>query len=318
MNSQLHKENASRKKVRAALVGAGYLGGFHAEKLASHPDVELVAISDLNESRLRELAAKHGCQTTTDYKTLAGQVDCVLIASTTSAHFAVASFFAQTGLPLFIEKPITGTLAEGRELLALQDKQGSPIMVGHIERFNPVLIRCREMLAEVSPLFYRFFRRGPFRERGSDVSVLHDLMIHDFDLLRYWTDCHSLEITFQALKAIKTSLIDQAVCAGLTDTGILFELEASRVWSEPQRGVHVVGRNATLEVNSVTQVIKKVDHSTGQITEEVVPKADAMKAEVASFIERVMIQRTEPLISARDGFWNLEQVEKVIAGGVKA
>ncbi len=310
--------SAAPKKFRAALVGAGYLGGFHADKLAAHPQVDLKFISDPSAARLTELQSKFGCETTPDYKSFAGLVDFVYVTCTTSAHFEVASFFAQQGLPLFIEKPITATASEARELLALQARFGSPIMVGHIERFNPVLIRSRELLADIEPFFIRFFRRGPFRERGSDVSVLHDLMIHDFDLLHHWTGCETLTLSFQALKAIKTPLIDEAICAGRTNAGLMFELESSRVWPEAQRGVQIVGRHATLEVNSITQVIKRADHRTNQISEETVPKADAMKAELDSFVEQVLVQKKTPAVTAQDGFWSLENVEKVLAGEARA
>ncbi len=300
------------KKWRAGLIGAGYLGGFHAEKLHQHPQVELTWISDLNEVRLKELQGKFGCQVTTDYKSLAKQVDFVVIASSTTTHYEIASFFAAQGLPIFLEKPIATSMAEARDLLAISEKNKSPIMIGHIERFNPVLIRARELAKLIEPVFVRCYRRGPFRERGSDVSVAHDLMIHDFDLLRHWTDCQSLDFDFAVKKSFRSQHIDHVLVGGRTDKGLQFELEATRLWPEVQRGVQVLGQKGSLDINSVTGLITKADFTSSEMNQEMVPKADAMNSELSSFVTEVLQNGRSPSVTAVDGAWALEQVEKVL------
>ena len=161
-------------KLKCAVIGAGYLGKFHAEKYASLKDCELVAVVDINAEAAQQVADKHGAVAMTDYRDLLGNVDAVSVVVPTSFHHAVSKDFLQAGAHVLVEKPITVTVEEADELIALANKHNVILQVGHLERFNPA-VRGLETLHE-KPLFIESHRLSPFNPRANDVSVVLDLM----------------------------------------------------------------------------------------------------------------------------------------------
>ena len=168
-------------KLKCAVIGAGYLGKFHAEKYAALPDCELVAVVDVNEEAAKSVADKHGARALSDYQTLLGQVDAVSIVVPTTLHHAVARDFLQAGAHVLVEKPIAVTVEEADDLIRIAHENNRILQVGHLERFNPA-VRGLENLEE-KPLFIESHRLSPFNPRANDVSVVLDLMIHDIDII---------------------------------------------------------------------------------------------------------------------------------------
>jgi predicted dehydrogenase len=169
--------------LRAAVIGVGYLGRFHAQKYASLPDVELVGVVDAHPETARRVAKELGVAAFTDYRELldAGRVDLVSVASTTETHHAVARDCLAAGVHVLAEKPITVTVAQADELVALADAKKLVLQVGHLERFNPAWLAVKDKITR--PVFIEAHRMAPFKARGIDVSVVLDLMIHDLDLI---------------------------------------------------------------------------------------------------------------------------------------
>jgi len=167
--------------IRAAVVGAGHLGRHHARLYAAIPRARLVGVADIEPERARQVAAAYGAEATTDYRELIDQVDAASIAVPTESHFAVARDFIERGRAVLIEKPLTRSLAEADELLALAEQHAVPIQVGHVERFNPALVAARRHLT--TPLYIDCDRISPFTFRSLDIGVVLDLMIHDLDIL---------------------------------------------------------------------------------------------------------------------------------------
>src|SRR6185436_17454344 len=169
--------------LRCAVVGAGYLGRFHAQKYAALADCELVGVADPSVEARERLKAELDVEGFADYRELLGRVDAVSIATPTSLHHAVARDFLAAGAHTLVEKPITATAEEARELIALAASKGLVLQVGHLERFNPVILAVEGVLA--NPRFIESNRLAPFKPRGTDVSVVLDLMIHDIDLIEH-------------------------------------------------------------------------------------------------------------------------------------
>jgi predicted dehydrogenase len=167
--------------LRAAVVGVGYLGSLHAEKYASLNGVRLVGVVDTDARRAAEVGGRHGVPGLSDYRALMGQVDCVSLAVPTPAHFALATALLDQGVDVLVEKPITATAAEGRALVDLAARRGRILQVGHLERFNPAIRSLASVLTH--PRFIECHRLAPFTERGTDVDVILDLMIHDLDVI---------------------------------------------------------------------------------------------------------------------------------------
>jgi len=166
--------------LRTAVIGVGYLGNFHAQKYAALPGIELVGVVDNDPKRAAEIAAAVGTQAYSDHRELIGRVDAVSVVVPTQFHHEVAKDFLSAGVHVLIEKPITVTIAEADDLIAIADQQQVVFQVGHLERFNPVLVALEGVLN--GPLFVESVRIAPFKPRGTDVNVVLDLMIHDIDL----------------------------------------------------------------------------------------------------------------------------------------
>ncbi len=170
-------------KLRCAVVGVGYLGKFHAEKYASLPETELVAVCDAHAETVKEVAGKLQTKALTSYQQLLGLVDAVSIVTPTQHHHAIAKFFLENGVHVLVEKPITTTVAEADDLIRTAEKHKMVLQVGHLERFNSVLNAIEKYID--SPRFIESIRLAPFKLRGTDVNVVLDLMIHDIDIIQY-------------------------------------------------------------------------------------------------------------------------------------
>jgi predicted dehydrogenase len=168
--------------VRTAVVGCGHFGRYHAEKYAALPDAELVAVVDCEPERASALAARLGVEALSDSDALAGRADAASVVVPTGQHFAVASCLLEAGLHALIEKPIAATLDEADALIALAERRGRVLQVGHLERFNAALIALEDVLHD--PLFVESHRLAQFTPRGTDVDVILDLIIRDIDLIQ--------------------------------------------------------------------------------------------------------------------------------------
>ncbi|MGH7837090.1 MAG: Gfo/Idh/MocA family protein, partial [Candidatus Binataceae bacterium] len=168
-------------ELRAAIVGAGRLGTLHAQKYAVIPGVKLTYVVDLDPRRARRVADQTGAIALHDHRELAGRADVATVAAPGVAHHAVARDLMEQGLDVLIEKPMAATLAEAHDLAAVAVRTGRILQVGHLERFNPAIVHLRSILS--APRFIECHRLAPFTERGADVDVVLDLMVHDLDVI---------------------------------------------------------------------------------------------------------------------------------------
>ncbi|MFM8770670.1 MAG: Gfo/Idh/MocA family oxidoreductase [Candidatus Kapaibacterium sp.] len=225
--------------MRISVVGTGHLGSIHAKLLTQHPDVSLAAIVDPDEKRGYEIAALHGTHWFPNVASMP-DVDGVIIASPTSTHYAVVTECLQRGFHCFVEKPATATYDEAKELLHLASTSDRIIQVGHVERFNPAVLALKDM--PVDPLFIEAHRLAAFKPRAIDVSVIHDLMIHDIDLLLWLTKSHVTEV-----QATGVSVLTQTtdICnARLTfANGCVANVTASRITATPMRKLRIFQRD---------------------------------------------------------------------------
>src|SRR5262245_56856845 len=170
-----------QSKIAAAVVGVGYLGKFHAEKYAGSEKATLVAVVDIDKGRAESVAGQLGVAALTDYRELLGRVECISVAVPTRLHYEVASYFLERAVDVLVEKPIAADIQQGRELVELASGKERILQVGHLERFNPAIRRLENSIQE--PRFVECHRLAPFVERGTDVDVVLDLMIHDIDVI---------------------------------------------------------------------------------------------------------------------------------------
>ncbi len=222
--------------MKAAVVGVGHLGRHHARIYSSLPDVDLVAVSDVDESRAKSIARKYKCEWTLSFQELVGKVDLVSVAVPTIAHSEVSLPFLRAGTAVLVEKPITGDIESAEELVAEARAAGAILQVGHIERFNPVLEVIHKN--KIVPKFIECHRLSPFRFRSADIGVVFDLMIHDIDII------HSLAgAELKHLEAVGVSVIspheDIANARLVFENGCVANVTASRVSVKTMRKIRL-------------------------------------------------------------------------------
>src|SRR5687768_4158104 len=169
-------------KIRSAVIGVGYLGRFHAQKYAQLAECELVGVVDGRVDVRNAVAAEVGAPAFADYRELLGKVDAVSVVTPTPAHFEIADAFLAAGAHVLVEKPITETPDQARALIARATREQRILQVGHLERFNAAVLAAEPHIS--SPRFMECVRLAPYKERGTDVNVVLDLMIHDIDLVQ--------------------------------------------------------------------------------------------------------------------------------------
>jgi predicted dehydrogenase len=275
------------KKLRAAVIGVGRLGRYHAAKYAARADVELVAVADPAEANAREVAARHGCRPVRDYRELLGEIDLASIAVPTELHCQVASACLEAGVHVLVEKPIARTIEEADTLIALASERRLRLAVGHVERYNPAFMAMRDALAK--PFFIESERLAEFQPRVSDIDVVLDLMIHDIDLALSLARTEVSVVIACGFKVI-TDSIDIATAHIEFADGTVANLSASRVSQVPVRKLRAFGRNgyasADLHAGRLREA-RRTDGAAITVGEREFSGADALNTEVGAFVAAV-------------------------------
>ena len=236
--------------IRAAVVGAGYLGRFHAQKYASEAGCRLVAVADPRPEAREALALELGTTAVADHRELLGKVDAVSVVTTTPAHFAIARDFLEAGAHVLVEKPITETVEQARELITIATRCGRILQVGHLERFNPAIVAAESEL--VGARFIDCQRLAPFKERGTDVNVVLDLMIHDIDIVQ-----SIVGRPIESIDAVGTPVFSGAVDIANArlrfEGGCVANVTASRISQNKVRKIRVFQENAYLSLDYQNQ-----------------------------------------------------------------
>ncbi|MBK9321457.1 MAG: Gfo/Idh/MocA family oxidoreductase [Bdellovibrionaceae bacterium] len=299
------------RKLRAAVVGVGYLGTFHAQKYLKNPQVQLVGVCDFSATQANKVATELGVASFKNATDLIGQVEAVTIAASTQSHYELAKLFLKNGIHVNVEKPITATVAQAEELVQLAQEKKLKLAVGHIERFNPAIIELRKHIKNAKNI--QLTRLATYKPRGADVSVLHDLMIHDMDLI-YWLSQSEIE-TFEASGSkLISSELDTAQVVFKMKSGLIAEVNVSRVSSNMQRWIRVTQKESILMANTGTLELEKCEAGSGenpvQIQQWTVTKEDALQNETDGFVNAVL-NDTEVVVSGLDGLKSLRAIEDV-------
>jgi predicted dehydrogenase len=299
------------KKIKSAVIGAGYLGKFHAEKYAGLPDCELVAVVDVNQQAAEEIAQKYQTQALTDYRQLLGQVDAVSIVVPTTLHHKVALDFINHGAHVLVEKPITVTVEEADELIAAAKANHVLLQVGHLERFNPAVMGLDHLPDK--PLFIESHRLSPFNPRANDVSVVLDLMIHDIDIILALADSEIARLDASGTPVL-TKGTDIANARIVFKSGCVANVTASRVSMKMERKMRMFRPSCYVSVDFQNRVLTQ--HQIGdkemfpgipdiKTNESTFENGDALLEEIKSFLHCIKTGE-EPLVSGESGKRALE------------
>jgi predicted dehydrogenase len=292
-------------KLRVGVVGTGYLGTFHAQKYSAMTDVDLVAVVDTDFDKARSLAKKLSVQAFPRPEDIHDRVDAVSIAVPTSFHHHVARGFLQRGVDVLIEKPITENLTDATELIRIAERKRCLLQVGHLERFNTVWKAAGPALQK--PMFIEAHRLGPFQDRGTDVDVVLDLMIHDIDIVLKYVRSPVQEV-YAAGVPVLSSNLDIANVRLHFENGAVANLTASRVSLKKTRKIRFFQQDLYVSVDydkGKTQIIKRTPcgkSRSPQITgeEQVAPQNDSLNEELTAFVHCVKT-RTPPEVDGRQG-----------------
>jgi predicted dehydrogenase len=294
------------KNIKVGVIGVGYLGRFHAQKYAALEGVSLVGVADVDLQQAQKVAGECGCQSFTDYNELLPAVDAVSVVVPTSNHHQVAGDCLNAGIDVLLEKPMTVTLDEADDLIARAENKKLILQIGHLERFNPAVEAMEPFLT--TPVFIESNRIATFKNRGVDVDVVLDLMIHDIDII--------LNIIKSPIKIIHT--VGAPVATAMTDIAnarIIFEngatanVTVSRISRTNVRKMRIFQPGSYINVDFGNKKIMTIQLSE-ELLDSGMPKqvvelrsfadGDALRSEITSFVQHVR-DRTRPAVSGVEG-----------------
>ncbi len=288
--------------IRVGVIGVGYLGTFHAEKYAAFPGVEFVGVVDADPGRAALIAQKLNTRAFSDVSALFDRVDAVNVVVPTAFHHRTAKSFLENGIHVFLEKPMTVTIAEADELIDLAHRRGVVLQVGHIERFNPAVTAIKGLLR--SPRYMTAERTAPFTVRCTDVNVILDLMIHDLDIVCDLAGSEPREMSAAGASVI-TSEIDVATARIVFHNGCAADITASRISDEKKRLLRVFDDAAVYTADYQQQkamVSRRGDNSIPELVTSTIAteRRDTLREEIEAFVRSI---RTggRPLVSGVEG-----------------
>lgn len=313
------KNTNSDQKLRTAVVGVGYLGQFHAQKykaLAQKPElkIDFVAVCDLNETQANKVASDLGVKAYHKVEALLGQIDAVTIATITPVHYQLTKLFLENGIHVNVEKPIALTRKEADELVQIAERKNLVLCVGHSERYNPAF---RELKSKIKkPQFMELNRNAPFKLRGSDVSVLHDLMIHDLDLMLN-VDSSPCRLVSAKAGKIATATYDWCSASFEFASGLHVHINSSRLAKEMVRTIRVIEGNNIWLSNLQTGELEEGSLTTNlevpmNYQTQMVGRGDNLLSETEAFIKSIHGDSSQA-VTGKDGALALDWVEKIIS-----
>ncbi|MBI5575860.1 MAG: Gfo/Idh/MocA family oxidoreductase [Deltaproteobacteria bacterium] len=303
--------------LRAGVIGVGYLGRLHAQKISSFQDLRFVGVCDLNPDHGKNVARECGTAFFKDHRSLLNEVDAVSIAVPTTAHFAVAMDAMRAGVHVLLEKPITANLRQARTLVREAAERNLVFQIGHVERFNPAVRDAASILTE--PRFIECHRLGPFGGRGTDVDVVLDLMIHDIDLILSFVRSPVTRIHAVGVPVVSSN-IDIANARLTFASGCVANVTASRVSAKKQRKIRIFQEDAYVSMDFVEHSIqifrrtyphgtKDLPEISGELLET--EKGDSLRDEIRSFFDCVGGGKS-PLVSGVEGLAALDLAFRIL------
>ena len=292
------------KKIRIGVVGIGHLGGYHLQKYSKMETCRIVATSDTQPERSRKVAELYGCAAYSDHRDMIGKVDAVSIAVPTGFHHAVARDFLAAGIDVLIEKPLCSTVAEADELLEIARKNHLIFQVGFVERFNPAVMALDQVITR--PVFIEVHRLHPFFERGTDVDVILDLMIHDLDLVLKFVGSAPVNVEAVGVPVLSDKIDISNVRLSFA-SGCIANITASRISAKTMQKLRFFGPEGYHAVDTRKREILSLSKVTdGDGKQQIVQNNidvgshDPLEEEIRSFLECVRT-RTTPAVSGEEG-----------------
>ena len=303
--------------LKAGVVGVGAMGQHHARvfyELGEKKDVKLIGVADTDIERAKEISGKYGAEAFEDYKELAElDLDVVSIVVPTSLHKKVASEFIKKGTHVLVEKPIAGNLEDAQELLELAEEKGVKLLVGHIERFNPAVLKLKECIdaGELGEIIsVSATRVGPLAVRIRDVGIIIDLGVHDIDVISFLLGQRVKQVKARAGNVKHPADVeDHAIIMLDYDGGKTGIVETNWLTEHKTRKLKVVGTKGIAYMDYIDQSLEMYNENfDGDCG---VQEREPLKNEIGHLIDCVRNGK-KPLVSAEDGLHVLEVALKAL------
>ncbi len=286
-------------KTRVGVVGTGYLGRLHARVLTEMPEAEVAGFVDVDDAIAGEVTQTLRLRRFDSIAALASEIECAVVATPTTTHFAVARELIEAGRDVLVEKPVTAEVEEGRQLIEIARKRNRILQVGHVERYNPAIVAVAPYVRDIR--YLEAERLGVFVGRSLDIDVLLDLMIHDLNLVLSLLDSRVVEVRAVGVPVL-TEKVDITNVRLQLGNGAVANLTASRVSQERVRKVRFFSSEAYISVDTKEQEVKgfRLNNRSIEPISVAVEKKEPLRAELESFLLCVR-ERKRPLVSGEDG-----------------
>ncbi|MEB2330424.1 MAG: Gfo/Idh/MocA family oxidoreductase [Ignavibacteriaceae bacterium] len=313
--------------MKISIIGLGHLGKIHLKILSElsneRKDFSISGVYDIDNEKLSGISVRKFISV----EEAVSNSDTAIIASTTTSHFEIAKLFITSGKHVLIEKPVTHSISTAEELLEIQKKSNVKVQVGHIERFNPAILGISQY--NITPLFIESHRLSQFNPRGTDVSVIADLMIHDIDLILNLVKSPVASIDANGASII-TDKIDIVNARLKFENGCVANVTASRISQSKMRKMRIFQKNAYISIDFVDNSTEIFSLKSNDETDEgfieipldenkkiiyeriAMESVNPMKEELNSFLDSIFMD-TEPLVSLKDGVTALKVADQVLS-----
>jgi predicted dehydrogenase len=313
--------------LKIGVVGTGHLGKFHLNNWKEIPDVEIVGFCDPDDSIAREVSEKYGLKRFADVDALVDACDAIDVVTPTQHHFSICEKAIKKSKHVFVEKPMVNSMEEAKILVKLVQESKIKFQVGHVERFNPAFLAAKTL--NLNPMFIEVHRLAQFNPRGTEVSVILDLMIHDIDVVLSLVNSDVKSISASGV-AVMTDTPDIANVRIEFNNGCVANLTSSRISMKKMRKVRLFQKDAYIGIDFLekkTEVIKlrqpedkdvfsfDIETPGGvktiAIANPPVPEVNAIKKELEGFASAIA-NNTQTIVNEIDGFRAMEVAHQIL------
>ncbi|MBP7990491.1 MAG: Gfo/Idh/MocA family oxidoreductase [Sediminibacterium sp.] len=313
--------------LKVGIFGVGHLGKFHISNWKEIEGVKIVGFFDPNNDNANEVINTHGLKRFSDEEKLIEACDIIDVITPTDLHYEVCMMAIRKGKHVFVEKPLAHTLQEGKDLVNMVREAGVKMQVGHVERFNPAYLALKEL--NLNPMFIEVHRLAQFNPRGTEVSVILDLMIHDIDIILSLVKSDVKSISASGV-AVMTDTPDIANVRIEFNNGCVANLTSSRISMKKMRKVRLFQKDAYIGIDLLekkTEIIKlkqpedvdvfsfDIDTPNGKKTIAIanpsIEPLNAIKLELESFVDAI-VKNKPTVVSEIDGYLAMEVAHKIL------
>ena len=313
--------------LKIGVFGVGHLGKFHLNNWKEITGTELVGFYDPNDEVAKEVSDKYQLPRFLDADVLIDSCDAIDVVAPTNYHFELCEKAIKKGKHVFVEKPLANTMEEARQLVKLAAESGIKFQVGHVERFNPAFLAIKEM--QLNPMFIEVHRLAQFNPRGTEVSVILDLMIHDIDIILSIVKSDVKSISASGV-GVMTETPDIANVRIEFHNGCVANLTSSRISMKKMRKIRLFQKDSYIGIdflNKKTEIIKlkepadtnvfafDIETPTGKKTiamaNPIVPEVNAIKMELEEF-KNAILNNTKTVVSEMDGLMAMDVAHQIL------